>query len=1133
VDIEVHAFGPMEISHHGAGLPVSHLQQVLLAMLLVRRGGVVSVSALAEALWPVRPPVTVGKSLQIHVYRLRRALGHPGALRHRPPGYALAMPAASVDLYRFEELAQRGRAALVSGDPMAAADLLRQATALHRGPAFQGLDQVHELAIESQRLAELRLAALEDRVAADLALNGSGGLVPELEALVAEHPLRERFRAQLMTALHRAGRRADALAAYQRGRQALADELGVEPSQECRALARAIRAGDPGLLPPPESRPSGGGGSGAGPPGARVAAGSAPAPAGRPSGGGAGPPVAVPRQLPADVPGFTGRARELRRLTAQLRRWDAQLSRWDPPHPAAGQPAARLVCAVEGTAGVGKTALAVRWAHRVADRFADGQLYVDLRGYAAGPPVAPIQALSGFLRALGLAADQIPSDLAEAAAAYRSLLADRRVLVLLDNAAGAEQVRPLLPGGSGCVVLVTSRDQLAGLAARDGAQRLALDVLPAGEARALLARTLGGHRVKAEPEAVTELVELCGRLPLALRIAAANLTGGQRCAIADYLAQIRGRDRLAVLAVAGDEQAAVAGAFDQSYRRLPEPARRMFRLLGLLAGPDVTAGAAAALAGAGPAALAGTGTGGDELAVLAGAHLVEEHRPGRYTCHDLLRAYARDRVNGEETAADRRAALARLHAYYVRTAGAAGELLYPHALRLPPAAAPPRTPAPPDAFPDPAGAVRWLDAELPNLLAAARQAAADGAGETVWRLADALRTFLLHRGHPADAEALAEAGLLAAAAAGERQAYGCALLGRAGLHYRQGRGRAAIGDLTRALAAFRETGWLAGQGAALANLGSVHSQQGQPSDAVGYYTEALAVYERIGSRIWQAGVIGNLGVVLLELGRLREAAEQVRRAGTGMAGLGADQFEALNLGTLGEVQRLLGELGPAQRAYAQAQARYRAIGDRTGEGSALLGLAEVHCDLGQPEPARELAEAALQIARDTEHIGHEASALAVLSQFHLRYGAPEHAQAAGRRALALARQTGDRHLEVEVLVGLARVPSPAGTGGVDQALEIARAAGFRLLEGLALARSAALRLAAGDLPRAVSDGEQALAIQQEIGHRLGAARTHLVLSQARRRAGDAEAGRNHQERARQLLTGLGVRDPGAAGRQHR
>jgi DNA-binding SARP family transcriptional activator len=1085
VGVEVHAFGPMEISHGGISTRVaSHLQQVLLGMLLVRRGGVVSVSALADALWPARPPATVGKSIQIHVHRLRRALVDAAAVQHRPPGYALAMPPANVDIYRFEELAQRGRAALVSGDRAAAAELFRQATDLHRGPAFQGLDEVDELAIESQRLAELRLAALEDRIAADLSLNGSAGVVPELEALVAEHPLRERFRAQLMTALYRAGRKADALSAYRRGRQILIDELGVEPSEECQALERAILADDPARLRPLAAAPP-------------AAAAAAP------------PPPVVPRQLPADVPAFTGRARQLRALDALLR-------------PVAdSQPGSCPVCAVEGTAGVGKTALAIRWAHRVADRFPDGQLYVNLRGYATGAPLSPIQALSGFLRALGVPADQVPSDLDEAAAGYRSRLADRRVLVLLDNAASAEQVRPLLPGGGGCLVLVTSRDQLAGLVARDGAHRLALDVLPAGEARALLARTLGAHRVRAEPAAVAELVELCGRLPLALRIAAANLTGG-RYAVADYLAQVRGRDRLAVLAVAGDEQAAVAAAFDQSYRRLPAAAGRIFRLLGLVAGPEVTAEAAAALGGITPEPA------GRELATLARAHLLEEHRPGRFTCHDLLRAYARDRLAAQESTSDRAAALDRLHGFHLSTADAAADLLFPHALRLPRAGGPAE---PVVRFRAPAAAVSWLDAELPNLVAAARQAAADGAGAPVWQLADALRSFLLQRGYIADGEALTEAALLAAAAAGERPAYGCALLSRAGLRYRQGRGREAIDDLTRALVAFRDSGWLAGQGAVLTNLGSVHSHLGRLPDAVGFYTEALALYEKTGSPYGQIGVVGNLGVVLLELGQLREAADHAARAATALADLGSPHFQALNLGTLAEAHRLLGDFGVARRHYAAAQSRYRTIGDYSGEGSILLGLATVHSDTARLGPAQELAEAALRIARDTEHSGHEATALAALASIYQLRGESGRASNAGRAGLALARQIGDLHVEAEALIALAAVDPGAADSATparqsaDQALEISRRAGFRMLEGLALTAAAELSLAAGDPDRAVAEGQQALPVHARTGHRLGTARTHDLLARAGAAAGHTGAARDHRRHARDAFAELGVPAP--------
>jgi DNA-binding SARP family transcriptional activator/tetratricopeptide (TPR) repeat protein len=1076
MDLEVRAFGPMEIVRGGTATRLgSRRQRVLLATLLLRRGGAMSVSALAEVLWPAKRPANVENSVRIHVHRLRRTLG-AATVQLRPPGYALAVSPATVDIYRFEELAQRGRTTLINGDGPAAVELLRQAVALHRGPAFHGLEDVVELAIESRRLDELRLAALEDRISAELAPGGGAELVSELDALVAAHPLRERFRAQLMTALYRAGRKADALAAYRAGRKLLVSELGVEPNGECQALERAILADDPALLDPGRPAP--------------VVVAAAPPP---------------PRQLPADVPAFTGRVRPLGRLDELL------------DHPATG-----VVCALEGMAGVGKTALALHWAHRVASRFPDGQLYVNLRGYSPGVPLRPLPVLAQFLRSLGVPDSRVPTDLAEAAAAYRSLLAGRRVLVVLDNAADPEQVRPLLPGGAGCVTLVTSRSRLAGLVAQEGAAGLALDVLPDDEAVALLVRVLGRAPVEAEPAAVAELVRRCAGLPLALRIAAANLATRPGLTVAGYVAQLRGTGELAALTVAGDGQAAVRAAFDLSYRRVPEPAGRMFRLIGLAFGPDLSAEAAAALAGV-PVA-----DGREHLAALATAHLVEEHTPGRYLCHDLLRAYAAERVRLEESPADREAARDRLYRYYLDGAVAADRLLYPHQLR-PPAAGPGADPSPARfAGADPAG--RWLDAEWQNLAAAVHSAAADRR-DVAWRLGNALRGYVLPRVSAAEAGPLMERVCAAAETAGQPAALGQALLCLSGIRFQQGRGQQAVDDLARALAAFRADGWAAGEGAVLSNLATVHLHLGQPREALRCYTDARALYRKLGSGAEPPTIAVNLGLVLVDLGRLTEAVAHARRVAAVFADPGQESHGGHSFSILGMVHRLLGEFGPALRWYSRALSRYREIGDTTGEAIALRGLAEIHCDTGELAAALELGQASLRLAREIGHDIEEAETLLVLALVHQSRSDPPAADRDSRQALALARQMSNRRLVAESL--LCRALGYRSAGGhraadtcLRDALRIARAASYRLLEGRVLTAAAANALAAGDLARAVRDGEQALAIHGATGHRPGAADTHAVLGRASRRAGADVAAADHDRQARALYAWMGLRaDP--------
>ncbi|HKE52258.1 MAG TPA: NB-ARC domain-containing protein, partial [Actinomycetes bacterium] len=460
----------------------------------------------------------------------------------------------------------------------------------------------------------------------------------------------------------------------------------------------------------------------------------------------------MPAQLPRDIGGFTGREADLA--------WLSSMTVADP-RPAL----AARICVVTGTAGVGKTALAVCWGHRVSDRFPDGQLYLDLHGHGPAAPMRPIQALTRFLHALGVPHERVPAEEAEAAGLYRTRLAGRRVLVLLDNAGTAEQVRPLLPATSGCVAIVTSRDRLTGLVARDGARRLDLGALSSDEAVALLAHTLGAAAVEEEPGAARELVTLCGGLPLALRIAAANLTD-HRHGLGGYVRRFAGSGRLASLAIEEDETSSVRVAFHYSYAALPPEQRRIFRLLGLIPGPDTTRATTGALAGVGPDAVT------HALDGLAAAHLIEQPLAGRYRFHDLIRLFAIERATEECAPAARAAAVGRLFGYYLAGVDAAARQAYPHVVRAEPAAgsAGAVEPSPRPEFGDEATAMAWLDAELPNLLAAARHAVQAGPSEVAWRLADALRGFFWIRRLLPEWLAVTEAGLTAATANGDPQA---------------------------------------------------------------------------------------------------------------------------------------------------------------------------------------------------------------------------------------------------------------------------------------------------------------------------------------------------------------------------
>ncbi|WP_143050099.1 AfsR/SARP family transcriptional regulator [Asanoa ishikariensis] len=579
--------------------------QCILAALLLDANRVVSMRRLVAAAWGEGPPQGARTQVQNRLSALRRVfreanLGADVIVR-RGSGYLIEIREGQLDLHRFDNELVRADALAASGQVAEAAVAINDGLALWRGPALDGLATPH-LQAAAERIEERRLAAVEKRIQIELDLGRHGELVPELTGLASAHPYREGLHGRLMLALYRAGRQAEALEAFRRARLLLSEQLGVEPGPDLQRLHEAVLRGDEALIR--AARPA------ALTP--QVNEGTAP----------------VPRELPADITGFAGRAEALTALDGML-----------PDAANAAVPV--VISAISGTAGVGKTALAVHWAHRVAHRFPDGQLYVNLRGYGADAPVPPIEALGALLRALGVRPDRVPADAGEAAAMYRSLLAGRSVLVLLDNARSAEQVRPLLPGGPGCLVLITSRDRIGGLVAREGARRLTLDVLSAGEARDLLRHVLGDGRARAEPDALADLAHVCAYLPLALRIAAANLTNRPHQSIATHVKELVWADGLGALAIDGDEETSVQIALDHSYRAVPTDAQGLFRMLGHVHGPDFTPEAAAALMGTTPAQTEKL------LDRLAAAHLIEERSPHQFSFHDLLRQYARKRSSTE------------------------------------------------------------------------------------------------------------------------------------------------------------------------------------------------------------------------------------------------------------------------------------------------------------------------------------------------------------------------------------------------------------------------------------------------------------------------------------------------------
>jgi len=659
------------------------------------------------------------------------------------------------------------------------------------------------------------------------------------------------------------------------------------------------------------------------------------------------------------------------------------------------------------------------------------------------------------------------------------------VLVLLDNAGDPDQVRPLLPGGPGCLALVTSRNQLGGLVACDGAAPLFLEEFTDAEAQALLLRLLGEARVEQEPAAVAELATLCGNLPLALRIAAANLVIGRCRSVAEYARGLRG-DRLGSLQTGDDE---VRAAFDLSYRAQPEETRRLFRLLGLIPGPDVTVPAAAALTGTDDAVAHRL------IARLHATHLVDEYAPGRFTLHDLLRQYALERAAAEESETGRQGALARLYEHYRHRADAAADVLYPEVLRLE------RSVAVPAAFAGPDEARSWLDGELANLLGAIHQGVAHGLAGPVCRLADALRGYLHRRMHLVEWHAVAQAALRAADVDGDPRERAAARLGAATLELVSGRYPQALDDGRSALDLATQAGWADGQSVAWNAVGIAYAELGQLDHSADCYTRALAIDRATGCLTNQAIRLGNLGSVELQRGRLEAAARHHAEALALHRRIGSVDGEALFLDQLGVALHVLGHLDEALVVLTDAHAQFTALGNRAGEAAAARTIAAVHCDAGRYPEALDVVERAVSLARETGNHKVLADALLTRATIHCGRGDVGNAMDDYHDSVALAREIGHRHLQTEALAGLADARRRAihldeATDLAGQALDMSREGGYRMLEGRALTVLAAIRLDEGRPDLAGDLAEQAVRIQTETGHDLGLRTAQVVAGYA-------------------------------------
>lgn len=1013
VEWDFAVLGTLRVSRHDRTIPVpANRQRALLATLLLNRGETVSVAALVDRVWGSGAPAHARAALHSLVRRLRSTLtieGPPGELiATRANGYLLALPPAAVDLSRFDALV----AASLTADPQHRADLLREALVLWRGDPLGDVDSEVLHREDVPALTERWARASQVYFDTELTLGRHTEIVAELRRATRRSPLREGLWAQLMLALYRDGRQAEALDAFHRLATILAEELGVDPGPAVRELRDRLLRADPALTwqPPTAS--------------ATVI------------------PAAPPMfQLPADAGVLHGRADTVEAVRRSI-------------STAAREGRLPLV-SVSGAPGVGKTALAVHLGHQLADEFPDGQWYVRLRGQQE-VRARPLDVLSELLTYSGVRGAAQPATADARAAALRAALADRRVLIVLDDAASAEQVEPLLPGAGGCAVIVTSRSTLGALVALHGGRAVSLDPLSPEAAVGLLTAVFRDHAITVAPDVVRDLAALCGNLPLALRIAAANLaTAGPTDARA-YVRRLRDGDRLGGLSVPGDPRVALRAAIAPSYQGLGDAERRALRLLGSTPTDCFTTGDLAALTDVDwPTADA-------VLRTLTSSHLVRPARGGRFVTHDLIRLYAAEQSRIEDTPDQRAEALSRLLYGYLDTADALARRSYPRMVFLPRPAGPVRAVA--DAGqPEPPN---WFHAEYANLLAAIRHAAQHGPREIAWHLADRMRGYLQETGAHGEWRSVVELGLAQAQREGDDHGVAAMQSSLATLSA----SRADYADARRqfhtALAIQLRLGNRAGQASILNNLGIVHREEGQLTEAGECYAQALLLYRELGKRHAEWNCLSNLSVVQLELDQVPDAVRAQQAALDGYESLDVAE-QPLNdianvLHNLAVGLRALGRPSLAVLHLTRAVVLRGQVGNRYGVATDLDQLAAAYVDLGYHAKAQGLAQECLGIARAIGRRRVEAEALATLGTATLGLHGPAPALDLLRQALRLGREIGYRRAEVNAHLGLA---------GAYRAANLHQEAATHARMGEQLARAAQHHLLARQARALLGDAE--------------------------------------------------------------
>ncbi|MFD9892702.1 BTAD domain-containing putative transcriptional regulator [Amycolatopsis sp. NPDC059027] len=902
--VEVLLLGSIEVRVDGKAVELGHARQrSVLAALAVDANEMVPIGRLVDRIWGDHPPHAARDTLYGYLHRLRRAMaGLSGIVIERRSGsYVLTVDPAAVDLTRFGQLAGSARA--VADDDRALA-LLNEALALWRGEALASLDTPWFDTVR-RKLEQDRRGAESHRAELALRTGRHEELVSVLLPLTEAHPLDERLAEHLMSALHLSGRHADALNHYQLLRRTLVAELGTEPNARVRALHQRILNDEP--VPGRHTTAS---------------------------------PHPVPRQLPAAPPGFTGRREELRRLD-KIMSTDGELK----------------LAVLDGPGGIGKTWLALTWARTAADRFPDGHLFADLQGFSpTETPMDPATALRGFLTALGVDSDAAPPDLQAQTGLFRSLVAGKRMLVVLDNARSADQVAPLLPGSSACMVLITSRNRLTELLTRHSARAVQVDVLSDEEARQSLADRLGHERVTAEPDAMAALIARCGRFPLALGIVASRAAahpGFALAALADEL-----RDATTRLAVLDDDNPATSlpAVLSWSHNVLTARQARVFALLGLAPGPDIGLPAATALTGL-PAPVLRTA-----LRTLEDLHLIQQHVPGRWRAHDLIRLYAAERARHDLPEDERVASQRRLLDFYLHTAYTADRLLEPD--RSPISLAGPVTGTEPQPLARMSDAMQWFTTEHPVLLAAQQSAAGLGWHTHVWQLAWALDNFHYRRGPIHAAIAVWRAARTAADHLGDLDIRVLALRGlghaAADAHLHD----EATDNLTRALKLAEQADDRDAQARTHHVIARVHDNRGDHRRALKHAATALDLYRTLDLPFREAAALNEVGWQYAQLGQYDSARTHCGAALELTRRHNYQDFEAASLDSLGYIAYHAGEHTLALEYYQQALVLYRTLGHTYSEAETLEYLGLTHRALGGHDDARYLWHQSVQLFRD-------------------------------------------------------------------------------------------------------------------------------------------------------------------------